>query len=241
MEKINPFIKAITILICGLIMSFSYSIVLNGVVIATCIIFILFFSKAKVSSVFKIMVPAFLAALSIFFTGLWFSNPTLEVGNEVVKGYVNFGNEVYSMASVYNGIQLSTRILAFASLGVLFALTTDNQEFVESLIHQGKLPPKYAYGVLAALHLLPKVREEYAMTRLAYKVRGIKVNTLSPKPLFTMLVNSLHWSENVAMAMESKGFQEDGKRTYYNITKVKWFDLCFFFLMIIGVIILNFI
>lgn len=236
MEKINPFIKAITILICGLIMSFSYSIILNGVVVGISIILIVFFSRAKILSLIKIMVPAALAALSLFFTGLWFSNGSITGGQEIVNGYADFGNAVYSMASVQNGIQLSTRVLAFASLGVLFALTTDNQEFIQSLIHQGKLPPKYAYGVLAALHLLPKVKEEYAVTRLAYKVRGIKVYPLSPRPLFTMLVNSLHWSENVAMAMESKGFEEDGIRTYYKVTVVKWYDWVFLFMMTGGVV-----
>lgn len=236
MEKINPFIKAITILICGLIMSFSYSIILNGVVVGISIILIVFFSRAKILSLIKIMVPAALAALSLFFTGLWFSNGSITGGQEIINGYADFGNAVYSMASVQNGIQLSTRVMAFASLGVLFALTTDNQEFIQSLIHQGKLPPKYAYGVLAALHLLPKVKEEYAMTRLAYKVRGIKVNPLSPRPLFTMLVNSMHWSENVAMAMESKGFEEEGIRTYYKVTVVKWYDWVFFFMMTGGVV-----
>jgi len=42
-----------------------------------------------------------------------------------------------------------------------------------------------------------------------------------------MLVNSIRWSECVAMAMESKGFNPDGAagdRTYYSVPAVRWYD-----------------
>ena len=55
-------------------------------------------------------------------------------------------------------------------------------------------------------------------------MRGIKVHALSFRPLFTMLVNSIRWSESVAMAMESKGFCGDAPRTSYSVPKVRWYD-----------------
>lgn len=239
MERLNPFIKAITVLICALIMSFNYSIYLNGFIFTLCMVLLIFFSKAKIKLIIKFIIPAFLAAISLFFTGLLFSNGDISIHKEGVIEVINFGVASYSMASFYSAIQLSTRILAFASLGLLFALSTDADEFIVSLIHQGKLPIKYAYGVSAAFHLIPKIKEEYSNTRLAFKARGIKVTPFSMKPLFAMLVNTIHWSESVAMAMESKGFDSDNERTYYQITTIKWFDLAFMILMI-GVVILGF-
>ena len=46
----------------------------------------------------------------------------------------------------------------------------------------------------------------------------------SLRPIFTMLVNAIRWSESVAMAMESKGFYGDGPRTYYTVPKVHGYD-----------------
>lgn len=228
MEKLNPFVKCVTLLCCGLILSFSYSVLLNGCILAACLVSLLFFSKAKLSSVIKILIPALLAAVSIFFTGLLFTNDST-LGAETVSkvNSLNFEIMSYSMASVYNAIQLSTRILAFAGMGILFALTTDGEKFVMSLVHQCKLSPQYAYGVLAAIHLLPALKEELGQVRLAYQVRGMNTPAFSGKTIFLMLVNTIHWSENVAMAMESKGFDGDGERSYYQTTQVKRADWCF--------------
>lgn len=237
MEKLNPFLKGTTILLCGLILSFSYSILLNGSVIIACLLLLLFFSKAKVSSVIKIMLPAFLAAASIFYTGLLYTDSSMIQTEELSKiSSLNFEVLSYSVTSVYNALQLSTRVLAFACLGILFALTTDGEEFVMSLMHQCRLSPKYAYGVLAAFHLLPNIKEELQKTKLAFKVRGIPVHWYSVKPVFAMLVNTIRWSESVAMAMEAKGFDGEGRRSYYTVTYLYWFDWCFFVGMVLLVL-----
>ena len=134
MERLNPFIKAITVLICALIMSFSYSIYLNGFIFTLCILLLIFCSNARIKLIIKFMLPAFLAAISLFFTGLLFSNGDNSIYKAGITEVVNFGMASYSMASFYSAIQLSTRVLAFASLGLLFALSTDADEFIESLI-----------------------------------------------------------------------------------------------------------
>ena len=56
------------------------------------------------------------------------------------------------------------------------------------------------------------------------------------KPVFTMLVNSVRWSESVAMAMESKGFCGTASRTYYTVPKVHAADLLAAALAVGGVI-----
>ena len=91
-------------------------------------------------------------------------------------------------------------------------------------MHQCGLPPKFAYGILAALHLMPNLQREFKQVRLAFAARGIRVTAFSLKPVFTMLVNSIHWSESVAMAMESKGFCGSAERTFYSVPRVHWYD-----------------
>lgn len=231
MEKLNPFAKAVSILIGALILSFSYSLLLNTSVFLACFFLLLFFSKAKKATIGKILLPALLTALALFFTGVFFSNPAVVSKDLPQWGILNFQTASIQAASFFNGLRLSSRVLAFASLGVLFALSTDGEEFVQSLMHQCRLSPKYAYGVLAAFHLLPVLKDEFVRTRLAFKVRGIHITPLSIRPVFAMLVNTIHWSENVAMAMESKGFSSESPRTYYYTTKLHSYDFLFCLLL----------
>lgn len=227
MSKINPSVKALTVLVSGLLLSFSYSVLLNSVVIGVCLILLLV-SKVRVTSILKVLLPATLAAVSLFFAALLHTSqaPAASVPVSVTES-LNFGVMSYSMTSLYNAVQLALRIYAYAFSGMLFALTTDAEEFVYSLMQQCRLSPKFAYGVLAAYHLLPTVKREYASVRMAYRVKGYRVGPLSLRPIFTMLVNTMHWSEDVAMAMESKGFDGTTDRTCYTQMSIHWYDLCF--------------
>ena len=51
--------------------------------------------------------------------------------------------------------QLSSRVLAYGGLGLLFAFTTNSMGLVMSLMQQFRLPPKFAYGNFGGLSLLP--------------------------------------------------------------------------------------
>lgn len=239
MEKMNPFMKALTVLICALILSFQYTIQLNLVVIVFTLILLCAFSRCSKRSLLLCLMPALLTAVSLFFTALWFTDDSVNMMSDSrsANQYDLIGMTI-SGSAMDQGILLSTRVLAFAMLGLLFALTTNREEFVLSLIWQGHLPPKYAYGVLAALSLLPTLKAEIKDTRLAYKVRGIRLYPWSMKPVFIMLVNTIHWSECIAMAMETKGFDSTGKRTYYTKPKVGIIDYCFLIGLPLGLLLL---
>lgn len=223
MNGLNPFLKAVSVLIAGLMLAFSYLVSLNLAVCGLCLALLCFFSRAKLSTMAKILIPAMIAAVSLFMTGLLHSSGS----GGSVAGSENFQVAMNSSLSVYNAMQLSTRVLAFAMLGILFSLTTDGELFIQSLMHQCGLKPKFAYGILAAFHLMPHIGEEYRNARMAFETRGIKVGIFSMKPLFAAMVNCLRWSESIAMAMESKGFDGDGKRTYYYVTRIHWYDVAF--------------
>ena len=96
-----------------------------------------------------------------------------------------------------------------------------------SLIDQCHLSPRFAYGILAAVNLIPTLQREWTEVNLAYRVRRKKVGILPFGPLFNSLVNGIRWSENVAMAMESKGFEGDRNRTYFLKIYVKPMDFLF--------------
>lgn len=251
-ERLNPSLKVFTILISVILLSVVYKIRLNLLVFGSCMILLLFFSDAKLKYIVGILIPAFLAALGLFMMGLYYARGN-DIGSIIAESSKASGNlngisvVPYAVRAALStnldtALQLSTRLLAFAGFGALFALTTDGEAFVSSLMHQCHLKPKFAYGILAAVHLMPDMIREYSNVRLAFKVRGIHVRTCSLKPVFSMLVNSIRWSESVAMAMESKGFCGEEPRTYCEIPRVTWVDWFFaggtIGLLIIGMILL---
>ncbi len=238
-ERWNPVLKAGTILLSVLLLSFQYLISLNLIVFFGSLFLLFFFSKAEKKKILKLLIPAMIAAFGLFLTGLYYAKGGA-ISSENLRE-ISAGPYILQAAlsrNIYTGLQLSTRLLAFAGMGILFALTTESSYFIASLLHQLKLSPKFAYGILAAFHLMPGMVREYKEVRIAYQVRGIKPHAWSMKPLFTMLVNAVRWSESLAMAMESKGFCGSAKRSYYFIPRVKIWDLLASLLML-GAIVLG--
>ena len=233
LETINPSVKMISTLMCVILLSFQYSVAVNGAVFAVSLILLMLFSQANMKKLCKLIVPALVTAFGLFITALFYGRAST-VQMDAVSS-VPFAVRAAMSDNVQGALQLSTRLLAFAGLGLLFTLTTDGELFLSSLIHQCKLPPKFAYGILAAIHLMPNLVREFKAVRLAFLVRGASLHRHPLQLVFTMLVNAIRWSETVAMAMESKGFYGDGERTYYSIPKLSWFDWLYGSIWVVGV------
>ena len=238
LEKWNPSIKVLTTLVCVILLSFQYLISLNLLVFFLSILLLLLFSNAKFKSFIRILIPALAAAAGLFIMGLYYArgNSVQVTDLESIQA-VPYAVRAAMSTNFLAAAQLATRLLAYAGLGILFTLTTDSSLFIASLMHQCRLSPKFAYGILAALHLLPNMVREYNAVKLAFATRGKPVHFWNLQPIFVMLVNSIRWSEAVAMAMESKGFHGEGKRTYHLVPKVHWYDWAICLLMIAGVIV----
>ena len=181
LSKINPFYKFVAVIASSVALAFTSSIIVNVGTVLVCLLLLATGSR-KLLSALKLSVPILVLAVGLYITG------------------ANYGSH-----REY-GILLSTRIIAFFGLAMVFSVTTDPYDFMKSLQKDAKLPRKFAYGILCAFHLLPYIKNEYNNARLALAVRGVRVGVLSSKPLFSMLVNSIRWSEMLSMAMQSKGF-----------------------------------
>ena len=160
MERINPAVKTAAFLLLGLVLSFNGSIAANLLLIVLGLLF-LFLAPGSKKRALSIGGGALLAALSLFFTSLWFGR---EGGG---SQSVNFAMAAVSSGSLRSGVLLGTRILAFAAIGLLFAFTTSSDLLVASYIQQFRLPPRYAYGILAAYHFSGSLAREFRKVRLA--------------------------------------------------------------------------
>lgn len=132
--------------------------------------------------------------------------------------------------SMNHGLTIAFRMLGFVTYGLLFTSTTDLTLFIMSLIHQCKLSPKWAYGLLAGFRFIPLFQNELLQLKTAHKVRGYKQKSSWKAfmryslPLFTQGIRK---SERIAIAMEVRGFTGTRDRTYYQTTKIETKDLVY--------------
>ena len=242
LEKLDPTIKAGTVLACVILLSFQYLVSLNMAVFSLSVLLLLL-SGEKPKRIGKLLLPALLTALGLFITGFFHGRGAQAEDLQKIAA-MPYAVRAAMSAGLYPALQLSTRLLAYAGLGILFASSTDGEAFIFSLMHRCRLSPKFAYGILAAVRLMPNMVREFQTVRLAFRARGMKIHWYSLPPVFTMLVNSIRWSGCVAMAMESKGFDGDAPRTHTIIPEIRWYDFVFFFgwslTVILGMVLLKY-
>ena len=223
MKSLNPGYKLLSLILASLLLSVTFHIRLNLLIAAVCLLVTFCTPGVNRRRLLLGMLPFFLAALGMFTAGLYFG---ADGGNEGVETTM-FGQRTLFASNLTTALQLSSRILAYGGLGMLYAFTSNAFELVMSLMQQFRLPPKFAYVILAAYHFFPVVREEYGIVGAALKARGVKAGPLSTKRLFPMLVQAMERSESLAMAMESRGFHNDVRRAVAFRTRVRPVDFVF--------------
>ncbi|MEQ2457271.1 energy-coupling factor transporter transmembrane component T family protein [Flavonifractor hominis] len=218
MKSLNPSCKLIGLLIPTLLLAALHHPLVNLVVFAVCLA-VMLVSRVNGKLLAGAMVPVLLTALGMYSTGYHFH---ADSGLPINTAAQQLGD-----GAVWNGLIFGSRVLAFAGLGLLFVLTTDRIKLIRSLQQQLRLPPVFAYGLLAAWGMVPQMIREYRRTRAAFAARGIRVFPVAPALLKPLLVKSVRWSEELAIAMESKGFDGGRDRTRYDPMCLRAVDIAF--------------
>lgn len=218
MRSLNPACKFIGLLIPTFFLAAKHDPIVNLIVFGICMVGIIG-SRVRFRTLLIAFFPILLAAVGMFFSGWRFS------GSDSLP--VNAAKMHIGSSALWNGMTLSSRVLVYAGIGYLFALTTDRIRMVESFRKQLRLPPIFAYGLLAAWGILPHMIEEYRRTKASFEARGKRVCAVSPSLLKPLLVKSVRWSEQLSQAMESKGFDGYAKRTMLDPPKVRRRDVAF--------------
>jgi energy-coupling factor transport system permease protein len=119
------------------------------------------------------------------------------------------------------GIGLGLRVVAIASIGAVFALTTDSTRLVDSLVQQARVPERFAYGALAAYQAIPRFAEDLTALRQARRIRGLR-GGWHPRLLVGLLVRAIRHGDRQALAMDARAFGM-GPRSAYRL--VTWSQL----------------
>jgi energy-coupling factor transport system permease protein len=120
------------------------------------------------------------------------------------------------------GAGLAARVIAIASVGVVFAQTTDSTRLVDSLVQQAHAPERFAYGALAAYQALPRLADQLQDLRQARRIRGLRWSW-HPRLLVGLLVLAIRHGDRLALAMDARAFGS-GPRSRYRVVRWTWLD-----------------
>jgi energy-coupling factor transport system permease protein len=168
----------------------------------------------------KALAPLWVAALAI---GV--SNTVFAAANNdpAAAELVRLGPVRIAADAVVGGVALASRVIAIASVGAVFTLTTDATHLADSLVQQARISPRFAYGALAAYQAIPRFGEDLATLRQARRVRGLR-GGWHPGLLVGVLVLAIRHADRMALAMDARAFGS-GPRTFYRPLQWGWLDL----------------
>jgi energy-coupling factor transport system permease protein len=118
---------------------------------------------------------------------------------------------------------LGLRVVAIASVGAVFALTTEPTRLVDALVRQARVPERFGYGALAAYQAIPRFADDLTTLRQARRIRGLR-GSWHPRVLIGLLVLAIRHGDRVALAMDARGFGV-GPRSRYRVVEWSWSDV----------------
>jgi energy-coupling factor transport system permease protein len=166
-----------------------------------------------------------LAPLWVAAVGIGLSNTVFAAANSdpLAAELVHIGPIRIATDAAVGGLALAARVIAIASVGAVFTLTTDATHLADSLVQQARVSPRFAYGALAAYQAIPRFGEDLATLRQARRVRGLR-GGWHPGLLVGVLVLAIRHADRMALAMDARAFGS-GPRTFYRPLRWGWLDL----------------
>lgn len=211
----NPSIKLLLLLLVSLEISFTTRLGANLIIIA-CLLLVLLFNRVSWRQFTWLMAIPLIPGIAVLIT---------------IGGY-GAGHQWLT------GWTMVSRFYVYVLAGGVMTLTTSNLMLVRSLEQNCHLPSKFAYGTLAALNILPRIRQSVITIRIAGRMRGVNLHWWSPTLYFKAILSAIRWSEQLAQAMETHGFREDQTRTAAITISIHWTDWAIF---IASLVILQFL
>jgi energy-coupling factor transport system permease protein len=175
-----------------------------------------------------------LILLIVFSTVMW---PFFVKGPTLLWSW---GSLQVSQESLLYGIAMGLRLATFVGTGLIFLSTTRNEELTNGLIRMG-CPYPIAFALTTALRLVPTFAGAGATIIQAQVSRGLdlesgsifrRVGKFIPQavPLF---IYAIRHTNLLAMALESKGFSPESKRTLYYEPLMRARDYTLLFALIV--------
>jgi energy-coupling factor transport system permease protein len=155
------------------------------------------------------LAPLGLAALGIATANLLFS---VHNADPSATELLRLGPLRLTVEAVVAAAGLAARVASIISVGAVFALTTDATRLIDSLVQLAHVSPRFAYGALAAYQAVPRLADDLATLRSARRLRGLR--EWHPRLIFGLLVRAIRHADQLAIAMDARGFGSRPRSTY---------------------------
>jgi energy-coupling factor transport system permease protein len=131
--------------------------------------------------------------------------------------YLRLGFVHVTEGSVAIGLATSLRLVALALPAVLLFATIDPTDLADGLAQRVRLPSRFVLGALAGLRLVGLFVHDWRSLELARRARGVadsgRLRRLLGQAL-ALLVLAIRRGTKLATAMEARGFDGPGERTW---------------------------
>ncbi|MCB8819851.1 energy-coupling factor transporter transmembrane component T family protein [Microvirga rosea] len=184
------------------------------------------FNRTSPLVLLGLMIPFGLFGFGFLTTTLFFQKES-EFALQVV------GESVFASSAFSAGITLFLRAIACGMISAFFALTTDPNMAIRSLMISLRLPARIGYSLFAAMQLVPDLAAEAQQMRLARAMRFGRRPRRIPGPLevfgllIPLLAFAIRRAGRTAIAMEARGLAPAGPRTVMNAPTFAWCDSIF--------------
>ncbi len=189
------------------------------------------------------MTPFKIIKLILPFLALYVLYMWSTVANVAVPPGVHTINFLWYRLSYYGvieGLILSIRMLGSVLFGILLVTTIDFTDLIIGFCKDLGVPPKFAYGTMAGLRVVPLFSSEWMKLRQARQVRGNDSRFTFTRFItyaIPLLSQGIRMSERVAIAMEARGFfgraaSSRNGRSFYRDVAIKSIDIEFFIFLV---------
>jgi energy-coupling factor transport system permease protein len=155
------------------------------------------------------LAPLLVAAAGIVLTNLLFG---VQNGDPAAAELARLGPIRLTSEAASTAIGLGARVLAIVSVGSAFALTTEATTLCDALVQQAGMSARFAYGALAAYQAVPALASDLSAIRASRRLRGVR--EWHPRLLVGLLVRAIRRADQLALAMDARGFGSGPRSTY---------------------------
>jgi energy-coupling factor transport system permease protein len=231
LQRLNPLTKLLvaTVVILGLTVivdPVTPLIVTLAVLFTVCLL-----GRVRPREILRLYWPVWILSLGVLWTTTVFY--VADPGSQPrVIGAV--GPAVITDQGIAYALVIFFRLQGFYAASLLYVLTTDPTDLVQSLVQNARLSYRFCYGAHAAYRFVPLFQGELAAIRAAHRVRGVPdgggpltrarqyISYLVP-----LIAGGVRKAERVALAMDARGFGAYPVRTYYRRSRFCISDLAF--------------
>jgi energy-coupling factor transport system permease protein len=227
LHRVNPLTKLVLTVLVMVMLTAIVDPITPLAVAALGLVTIVALGHVPLGQTLRTLRPFLVVSFGLFWTSaLFYASPG--------RPLANWGPLTLTEEGAAYGAAIMLRILAIFVVSLLFTLTTDPTAFLQALVQQAHVSPRFGYGIIAAYRFVPLFDGQLASIQAAHRIRGVARGggpLAQYRRLVThmvpLLAGAIRHAERVALAMDARGFGAVAGRTYYRRSVFGWRDVVF--------------